>query len=285
MAKLKLFIIQFNQVTNQFSIDFFDNVQDAQAIQTNLISAAQGQQIKYTSIYYDETTKRTSKPQYFDLTIPVVIPFVHTKFGLLYNFAAITNVNPIFAAGWKIPSLQEWEAILNPNNDNWSLTKHYRDNTSNLWENSYQDHLNDYKLNALPSGIIESSGSFLFAYQTFYFASITSDVPGNYRAMCINYNSDDLSAIATSKKSGSAVRIVKQSTTLNNGESGLYTGNDGQIYRTICINGFEILADNLAETKFRDGSTITKQIDTDSFINQNIPSSIAYNLADSLIYF
>jgi len=47
------------------------------------------------------------------------------------------------------------------------------------------------------------------------------------------------------------IRLVKESTALSNGQSGEYVGNDGKIYPTICINGREWLAANLAETMLR----------------------------------
>ena len=53
------------------------------------------------------------------------------------------------------------------------------------------------------------------------------------------------------------IRIIKNSTTLTHGQEGTYTGNDGRIYRTICMGNEEWLADNLAETKFRNGNLIT----------------------------
>ena len=68
---------------------------------------------------------------------------------------------------------------------------------------------------------------------------------------------DDTAILTTDYKYvGYSVRPIKNLTTLSHGETGTYTGNDGKIYRTICIGTQEILADNLAETKYRDGSDI-----------------------------
>ncbi len=47
------------------------------------------------------------------------------------------------------------------------------------------------------------------------------------------------------KNAGLPVRLVAESTTLQDGETSTMTGNDGKIYRTVCIGGKEILADNL----------------------------------------
>ena len=60
---------------------------------------------------------------------------------------------------------------------------------------------------------------------------------------------------------GMSVRPVKDSTILTHGQSGTYVGNDGKVYRTICIGTQEWLADNLCETLYRDGSPIPEVTD------------------------
>ena len=63
------------------------------------------------------------------------------------------------------------------------------------------------------------------------------------------------------KLAGAAVRLIKSVTSLSDGETGTYTGNDGKVYRTICIGTQEWLADNLCETLYRDGSPIPEVTD------------------------
>ena len=59
---------------------------------------------------------------------------------------------------------------------------------------------------------------------------------------------------------GAAMRLTKSTTTLTHGQSGTYVGNDGTIYPTICINGIEWLACNLAETEYRNHDVIPNAI-------------------------
>jgi len=70
------------------------------------------------------------------------------------------------------------------------------------------------------------------------------------------YNTIVTNTQGTAKSIGGGIRLVKDSTTLSHGETGTYTGNDGKIYRTICIGTQEWLADNLCETRFRNGDII-----------------------------
>lgn len=58
------------------------------------------------------------------------------------------------------------------------------------------------------------------------------------------------------KKSGNSIRLVNPSTTLSDGETGFYIGNDGKKYHTLCIGTEEWLIENLAETKWRTGAWI-----------------------------
>lgn len=79
--------------------------------------------------------------------------------------------------------------------------------------------------------------------------------PNYYR---LAYNSSDfLGVYGGFDKSGWTVRLIRKTTTLSDGESGVYVGNDGTIYRTICIGTQEWLADNLCETKYRNGDLIS----------------------------
>ena len=51
-------------------------------------------------------------------------------------------------------------------------------------------------------------------------------------------------------------RLVKDSTSLSEGGTGNYVGNNGKLYNTKVIGGVEILLENLCETKYRNGNWI-----------------------------
>ena len=61
---------------------------------------------------------------------------------------------------------------------------------------------------------------------------------------------------ATEKAYGNSIRLVSDATGIADGETTIYTGNDGKYYTGIVINELYWLADNLVETKLRDGSWI-----------------------------
>jgi hypothetical protein len=86
-----------------------------------------------------------------------------------------------------------------------------------------------------------------------------------------------------SKKSGLSIRPIKDSTTLSDGETGTYTGNDGKVYRTICIGTQEWVADNLAETKFRNGDDIPIVTDNATWDALETAGMCAYDNDDNNI--
>ena len=56
-----------------------------------------------------------------------------------------------------------------------------------------------------------------------------------------------------------------------------YTGNDGKIYRTVKIGNRVWIADNLAETKYRDKSTIPEVTDNSAWAALSTGACCAYN--------
>jgi len=76
---------------------------------------------------------------------------------------------------------------------------------------------------------------------------------------------------------GLALRPLKDSTTLTHGQTGIYTGNDGKVYRTICIGTQEWLACNLAETKYRNLDDIPEVTDNDDWVALTTGALCAYD--------
>ena len=79
------------------------------------------------------------------------------------------------------------------------------------------------------------------------------------------------------KNAGYSIRLVKNTTTLNEGQSGLYVGNDGKVYSTICINGKEWLAENLAETQYRNEDFVDNITDDTLWETSIVGARCAYD--------
>lgn len=76
---------------------------------------------------------------------------------------------------------------------------------------------------------------------------------------------------------GVGIRPCKLLTELKHGETGTYVGNDSKVYRTICIGNIEWLADNLAETKCRNGDLIPEVTDNAAWAALTTGALCAYN--------
>lgn len=177
--------------------------------------------------------------------------------GSYYNWWAVTDARFIAPAGWHVPTKTELDALIsyliNPIGGkvkevgliNWNTPNTGAINTAKLnWRGTGQRLTNGTYSDLKNSGPVWSN--------TYY------STPGGTDAYCYaaNYNSTAFSSSVLNKKIGNGLRLFKDSTVLTNGQSGTMTGNDGKIYRTICVGTVEIMADNSNETLFRNGVAI-----------------------------
>lgn len=183
-----------------------------------------------------------------------------SKIGQLYNWWAIHYASPDFKfinnIGWHMPSLNDWNALIASTGTTgggklkeigfiwWNSP-----NTGATNEKMFNGKGGGYRLANGTFADLKNKGYHLVSYSDGY-SNILSSLELFYNSNAINVS------YALTKNCGISVRLIKDSTTLTEGQSGTYTGNDGKVYRTICIAGIEWLADNLDETKYRDGTNI-----------------------------
>ncbi len=101
-----------------------------------------------------------------------------------------------------------------------------------------------------------TNGSFLNYLSTGYTWGNQAGGPYRYSITLIGASISIGASTTAPLRSGYNARIVKDSTTLSNGQTGTYTGVNGLVYPTICISGMEIIQMPLCETLFRDGTAI-----------------------------
>lgn len=192
------------------------------------------------------------------------------KHGALYNGLAVMDPRGLASLGWHIPTNDEYVTFKNfVNNDSRSLrdtSNSYWDYYANMWSPSEgwipQAWNNNLKFNARASGtrwFDETNGVQGYQHKAmhFHFWLSTPDAYGWNLAELYYLYTPFYGWNPPMNNLGASVRPIKDSTTLTHGQTGTYVGNDGRIYRTICIGTQEWLADNLAETKYRDNSVIS----------------------------
>lgn len=179
-------------------------------------------------------------------------PSTEIKLGLIYNWYAATDASFIYADGWKIPTTTEFNT-LRSNGSNYATG--FKETGTTYWTAPNTWATNAFEFNGRGAGWRESDGDFLNISERLIMLT-TASAGDNTTAYFMRYNASAFNFASYPKKSGASIRLLKVSTSLSDGETGTYVGNDGKTYRTICIGSQEWLADNLAETKYRDGTPI-----------------------------
>jgi len=184
--------------------------------------------------------------------------------GFLYNWYAITDVKNITNTGWSVPTIAQWDTMgmyLDPEwvggylggNDAGGPLK---ESGTTYWNLPNTDATNTTGFNGRAAGIRVfgfSTGKYGLGFHLPVEYTIT-----NTYAVELWYTNNCLRTLGwvPPKEVGTSLRLIKDSTTLSNGETSTYTGNDGKIYNTICIGTQEWLSENLAETKYNNGDWI-----------------------------
>lgn len=196
-----------------------------------------------------------------DYELPITV-----KYGLRYNWYAINEIDYLLAAdGWHVPSETEWQTLATNLGGDTIAGGPMKEIGYTWWNTPNTGATNTSKFNAKGGGIRINDGSFTsqkntevmwicktFAENEIYARTLLYNMAGLY------YSYSDGSDETINKKYGLPVRLIKDSTSLVEGQSGTYTGNDGKVYRTIAIGdpAQEWLADPLCETKYRGGYDI-----------------------------
>jgi uncharacterized protein (TIGR02145 family) len=183
-------------------------------------------------------------------------------YGYLYNYYAATDPRNIAAAGWHIPTHLECRTLYDyitstPGAWTW-LTGGglLKESDLTYWDLPNTGASNSYGFNGRGAGIRTDGGIYTSNKSLLRIFCSNESEGSPYVSDMGKFNSADCGIALGVTNFGCSLRPVADNTLLSDGETGTYTGNDGKVYRTICIGTQEWLADNLAETKFRNGDDI-----------------------------
>lgn len=201
------------------------------------------------------------------------------KYGSLYNFYTISDIRNICANGWHVPTKNECTTLsdfASPNAGN-----KIKEADENYW-NSYSENTNSLKFNGRGNGY-RFAGVF-YQIKDVGIIWTSTEFHGDFWFLKLDEYSDILLNQALEVRSGCSIRLIKDLTTLSDGQSGIYVGNDGTVYRTICIGTQEWLADNLAETKYRNGEDIPTVTDNSEWSSLSTGARCAYDNDESNVF-
>lgn len=178
-------------------------------------------------------------------------------YGYLYNSYAYTNAN-FATSGWHIPTQTELDtlntyisgdggALKEVGTTHWNSPNTGATNSTGFTGigSGWRDHL------GTPSQFADINVAKFIAtttaYSTYYYIGELSSGTTSFVFSNLVY-----------LQSGVCVRLIKDSTTLSNGETSTMTDYDGNVYDTICIGTQEWTVQNWKCTKLNDGTPLTK---------------------------
>ena len=207
-----------------------------------------------TTIPSTSTTTSTSSSTSTTTTTTTIAP---VAFGLMYNWYAARDSRNIAAIGWEVPTIFDYQTLA----DYLGAAGNYNTNTVGgrlkeigltYWLTPNTGAINDVGFNGKGSGVRNVTFTTKGSNCNFW---TTSEPFSNFGGASQLYNTSAefvcLSNVGYASTVGYSIRLKKITTTLTNGQTGTYVGNDGRVYRTICIGTQEWLADDLCETRFR----------------------------------
>jgi uncharacterized protein (TIGR02145 family) len=202
------------------------------------------------------------------------ISFTSVKYGLLYNHYAVVDARNISADGWSVATKTQWDDLVSYlGTDPGDQLK---ESGATYW-GAANDGTNSSGFSARGNGGRSETGTFEALNLYGYTWTQSLFTAGNAWSRFCERSSSNVPTSARPYAQGKAVRLIKDTTTLSDGDSGTYIGNDGKVYPTICIGTQEWIACNLAETKYRNGDSITEETDATSWAALTDGAMCAYD--------
>lgn len=182
-------------------------------------------------------------------------------YGLLYNWYAATDARKITSSDdWVVPTLTQWRTLADYLGAGGLYTSNtvggkLKESGFTYWDSPNTGATNDVFFNARGIGYrAYDTGVFSQINLICYYKTTTTAAVGHRVARLRNV--DEILYVSSSAgnqdKEGDGIRLLYTGA----GTPTTYTGNDGKVYRIILIGSQYWLADNLQETKFRNGDII-----------------------------
>lgn len=199
------------------------------------------------------------------------------KYGLLYNNAVVYDIRNICAEGWHIPTIAEFNILTTYLGGYTVAGDKVKETGLDYWDEPNSGATNEVNFNLRGAGY--RGQSFVRLKKTVYcWTSSLSYDPATMGTSRRGSSGDTAFGHWNIPISlGASLRPMKDSTTLSHGQTGIYIGNDNKVYRTICIDTQEWLADNLAETEFRTGEAIPEVTNNAAWAALETAGMCAYN--------
>ena len=201
-------------------------------------------------------------------------PLTSVRYGYLYIWETVTDSRQLSASGWRIPSLSDFDTLSTYLGGNSVSGGKLKETENIFWDSPNTGATNEFGFNARGVGYRQTDGQFVQRLRMLIFTT-THSKNGN---IIISYNNAVMGGSSSSVR-GFSIRLIKE----NSENPGIYIGNDGRAYRTVKIGEQVWLADNLAETKYRNGDPIPTVTDNAAWAALTTGAKCAYNNDESYV--
>lgn len=199
------------------------------------------------------------------------------NYGYLYNYYAATDMKNIANTGWHVPLQADMQTLVTYLGGNSVAGGKLKETGLTRWNAPNTDATDIVGFSARPGGRRNHTGEFMEFFLNMWLW-LADELQGQAVGVVMsNVHGAISSPVALSKNSGLSLRLVKDTTTLTHGQQGIYYGIDGKLYHSVCIGSQEWLAENLMETRYRDGSLIPYQSDSLTWAGISTGARCSYN--------
>ena len=208
--------------------------------------------------------------------------YIKIKYGLFYNWYAAADARNVANIGWHVATRANFITLETYAGGSTVAGGHLKETGTTYWKTPNTGATNEFNFNlrglgrrSVTNGIFEALTEVGDVWSSDEYT--LDPTKGRYAQLGVNNLQSSVTNIVALKEDGKSIRLIKDSTSLSDGESGTYTGNDGKVYRTICIGTQEWVADNLTETKYRNGDAISEVTDDAAWAALTTGALCAYN--------
>lgn len=189
-------------------------------------------------------------------TTTTVAPLTGIKYGRLYNWYAAVDTRSIAPTGWHIPTLSEWETLIDYAGGISAAGGSLKEAGSIHWLHSNHVSTDIYSFSALGASYLNNNGIFgdrgWEIDKASYFLTSNIETDGFVSDIRLYYDSEDIDTIwSSSVRSGLSVRLIKDNST-NEGDVII----DGDTYNAVTIGSQVWLQQNLAVKHYQNGDLI-----------------------------
>lgn len=183
---------------------------------------------------------------------------VSKGYGYLYNGYAVID-SKFAPSGWHVPNQSDYNTLINFLGGSSSAGGKLKAGGFIHWESPNTGATNETSFYAYGGGHRGLFSGFVSIKQSGYFSTQTIEsLTGGTIFLLLRHDYESALVVYSDIEQGNSVRLIKDSTTLSDGETSTMTDYDGNVYDTICIGTQEWTVQNWKCTKLNDGTSLTK---------------------------